>query len=73
MLLFGLPFNYYDRYATAIDRVTREDVERVARTYLDPAHATVVVVGDLVRIRPGIEALHLGPVVVVDANGRTVQ
>jgi predicted Zn-dependent peptidase len=73
MLLFGLPYHYYDGYATAIDRVTREDVQRVARKYLDPDHATVVIVGDLARIRPGIEALHLGPVVVVDVHGRAVE
>ena len=42
----------------------RADVQRVARNLLPAENAWVVVVGDLARIRPGIEALGLGPVTV---------
>ena len=41
-----------------------DHVQRVARRYLDPTRLTVVVVGDLATIRPGIEKLGLGPVEV---------
>ena len=42
---------------------------RVAQKYLSPDSSVIVVVGDLAKIQPGIEALHLGPVTVLDAEG----
>ncbi|HRP06962.1 MAG TPA: pitrilysin family protein [Gemmatimonadales bacterium] len=48
----------------AIGRVTAAQVQQAARKYLDPSHLTVVVVGDIARIRAGIEKLELGPVEV---------
>ena len=39
-------------------------VQAAAQKYLDPRHLTVVIVGDLNAIRPGIERLGLGPVEV---------
>jgi hypothetical protein len=36
-------------------------VQRVARKYLAPEQTSIVVVGDLKKIRPGIAALGLGP------------
>jgi len=52
--------------------VTPEEVTRVAEKYIAPDHLEIVVVGDLAKIRPGIEALRLGPVSVRDADGREV-
>jgi zinc protease len=62
LVRFGLPLDYYDGYVQQIMNVTAADVQRVAREYLRPDRMTVVVVGDVSRIRPGIEALGLGPV-----------
>ncbi|HEU5358307.1 MAG TPA: pitrilysin family protein [Gemmatimonadales bacterium] len=73
LLLFGLPFTYYNGFVAHLEQVTRQDVQRVARTYIDPDHLTVVVVGDLARIRAPIEALHLGPIEVLDAEGRAAK
>lgn len=73
LLLFGLPATYYDDYTARLEGVTREDVERVARKYIDPGHLTVVIVGDLAKVRAPIEALKLGPVVVVDGEGKPVK
>ncbi|HEX5387780.1 MAG TPA: pitrilysin family protein [Gemmatimonadales bacterium] len=64
LLLFGLPLDYYDHFAPRIDAVTAADVQRVARRYIQPDHLAVVIVGDVTRIRPRVEALGLGPVVV---------
>lgn len=61
LLLFGLPLDYYQRYLEQIMAISAEDVQRVARKYLAPERASVVVVGDLKKIRPGIAALGLGP------------
>ncbi len=72
LVTFGLPLDYYNGYVPKIMAVTVADVQRVARTYLRPDRVRVVVVGDVAKIRPGIEALHLGPVSVRDLYGNEV-
>ena len=67
---YGLPISWYGTFARQVQQVTAADVQRVARQYLDPARVHVVVVGDVEKIRPGIEALGLGPVVIRDLEGR---
>ena len=70
LLTFGLPPTYLSTYVGQVMRVSAADVQRVARQYFDPARVHVVVVGDVAKIRPGIEALGLGPVTVRDLEGR---
>ena len=72
LLSFGLPLDYYDSYVQRVMAVTREDVQRVARKYLNPSRVAVVVVGDLAKVRSGIEALGLGPISVRDWYGMEV-
>lgn len=69
---FGLPLETIPADLAAISKLTAADVQRAARTYLDPSKLTVVVVGDIATIRPGLEALGLGPVEVRDYNGKEV-
>jgi hypothetical protein len=45
-------------------------VNRVAKSELHPDGFTIVVVGDLAKIQPGVEALNLGPVTVLGPDGR---
>jgi hypothetical protein len=45
--------------------VTPADVQRVAQKYVQPDRVSVVVVGDLKVIEPGIRALNLGPVTIM--------
>ncbi len=72
LLTFGLPPTYFNTYVRRIMGVTAADVQRVARAYVTPDRFTVVVVGDLAKIRPGVEALKLGPISVRDLYGRTL-
>ncbi|MEO7966177.1 MAG: pitrilysin family protein [Gemmatimonadaceae bacterium] len=65
---FGLPLSDLTSYATKVRAVTPADVQRVARKYLTPNAATVVVVGDLTTIRASIDALKLGEVTVVPVS-----
>jgi len=44
---YGLGLDYPERYATLIKAVTREDVLRVAKSYLHPANAILVIVANL--------------------------
>lgn len=45
MELYDLPEDYFDFYRSRIEAVTTEDVSRVARRYLSPDTAIVVIVG----------------------------
>jgi zinc protease len=46
LAVFGLPDSYLTDYAKKIRAVTKDDVRRVARKYLDPGRLSIVVVGD---------------------------
>ncbi len=59
--LFGLSTSYFNQYVQRILAVTREDVQRVARQYLDPEKLAIVLVGDRAVIEDGVRALDLGP------------
>jgi zinc protease len=65
LLTFGLPLDYFSGYARRIRAVTSKDVQRVARAYIRPDSLSIVVVGDLAKVRAGIEALHLGSATVI--------
>ena len=43
--VYGLGFDYIEKYPNYIMRVTAEDIARVAKKYLDPENYTLVVVG----------------------------
>jgi predicted Zn-dependent peptidase len=68
--LYGLPADYWDRYASRIAAVTAEDVQRVARKYLNPDTLQLVAVGDATKIKSVLEKY--GAVEVYDANGALV-
>jgi predicted Zn-dependent peptidase len=63
-LLFGRPLATIAAEMKAINGLDAGDVQRAARAHLDPALLTIVIVGDIARIRPGIERLKIGPVSV---------
>jgi len=69
---FRLPPSELADYQRKIAAVTEADVDRVAKKYLQPEHFVTVVVGDLATIQPGVEALKLGTVQVVDTEGHQV-
>ncbi|MBS0183411.1 MAG: insulinase family protein [Nitrospira sp.] len=48
---FGLGFDYFTQYPKWIERVTKEDVQRVARQYLDPQRYALVVVGNIAKAK----------------------
>ena len=48
---FGLGFDYFSQYPKWIERVTKEDVQRAAKQYLDPQHYALVVVGNIAKAK----------------------
>jgi zinc protease len=70
LALFDLPESEIAGFNQRVAKVRPDQVTSVASRYIDPAHLAVVVVGDVAKIRPGIEALGIGPVKVLDPDGR---
>lgn len=62
MVQYGLPADYFNRYVDNVLAVTRADVERVARQYLDPDNVTIFVVGDRAAIEAQVRAQNLGEI-----------
>jgi predicted Zn-dependent peptidase len=60
MLYYGLPDDYFNNYIGKVLAVTKEDVQRVAKKYIDPENIAVVVVGDQKSVQKGLEGLKLG-------------
>jgi len=60
MLVYKLPDDYFAKYVQNIQAVTAADVMRVAQKYIQAGRFTVMVVGDLKTIEPGVRALNLG-------------
>lgn len=59
--IYGLPADYFNTYTENILAVTKDDVLRVARRYLDPDRVAIVLVGDRSAIGEKVSALSLGP------------
>lgn len=66
LAVFGLTLEDLVRHAQRVRAVTAADVQRVARQYLTPDRAHVVVVGDLARVREPVERLGLGAITVLE-------
>jgi predicted Zn-dependent peptidase len=65
--IYDLPADYYQTFGARIGAVSAEDVRHAADKYIQPDKFAVVIVGDRKAIEPGVKALNLGPLTVVDA------
>lgn len=68
----GLPDDYYQQYAKSIAAVTREDVLRVAKTYVDVDRLAIVIVGDRKAIEAPLKATGIAPIVPYDIEGNPI-
>ena len=67
-----LPETYFEDYAAKIDAVTRGDLTRVAKKYIDVDHMTLVIVGDRASIEAPLRATGIAPIQLLDVEGRPV-
>lgn len=65
----GLPDDYYEKYARNISAVTREDLMRVAKQYVDVDHLAIVIVGDRAKVEAGLKATNVAPITILDVEG----
>ncbi len=69
MELYDLPHDYFDRYRENIAAVSKEAVEHVARKYIDPDRALIVIVGNAKQIREPLGDLGV-PIHELDVDGK---
>jgi zinc protease len=66
--VYEFPADYWETYPAKILAVTAEDVQRMARKYLQPDALQIVAVGDASKVHAVLEKY--GPVELYDAEGR---
>jgi zinc protease len=66
---FGLPDDWWDRYADLVAALDASSVDAAARAEMHPDQLTWVVVGDRQAIEAELRAFDLGPVQLMDADG----
>jgi zinc protease len=71
MELYNLPHDYFDRYRENIAAVSAEDISRVARKYIDPDRALIVIVGNASQIREPLGTLGY-PIQDLDVDGNVL-
>ena len=70
-MTYGLPDSYFNEYISKVNAVTIEDVDRVAKKYLDPSKMAIVIVGERKVIEPGLKELGYS-ITMLDADGNPV-
>jgi zinc protease len=68
----GLPNDYYQQLGKNVAAVTKADVVRVAKQYIDLDHLTIVIVGDRATIEAPLKATGIAPIVAVDIDGNII-
>ena len=66
--LYGLPADYWDTYPQKIAAITTNEVQRVARKYLDLGKLQIVAVGDATKIASLLK--QFGKVEIFDTEGK---
>jgi zinc protease len=65
----GLPDGYYQGYGKMVSAVTKDDVLRVAKKYIDLDHLAIVIVGDREKIEAPLKATNIAPIAYLDIEG----
>jgi len=67
-----LPETFYKDYPAKIDAVTKADLVRVAKKYIDLDHMNLVIVGDRASIEGPLKATGIAPIQILDVEGKPV-
>lgn len=65
-----LPMEELQRISDGTAKTTLEETLATARKWADPSHVSLLLVGDVGKIRAGVEQLKLGEIVVLDVEGK---
>ena len=70
--VWGLPSTELQRGYDATNAVTIEQIAAASKKYVQPAQASLLLVGDRSKIEAKVKALNLGEIVVLDTEGKPV-
>ena len=70
--LHGLPMTALQAETDELNKLQLAPVNAVAAKYAAPAGTSILLVGDLSKIEPGIRGLNLGETVILDVEGKPV-
>ncbi len=68
LALYDLPDTYFEELIPRVNAVSADDVVRAAQRYIDPARASILVVGDHPVIADSLESLGFGAPQIVSAD-----
>jgi zinc protease len=69
LVVQGLPDDYFQQYAKNVSAVTKDDVLRVAKHYIDLNHLAIVIVGDRSAVEASLKATGIAPITYIDIEG----
>src|ERR1044072_5186737 len=69
LVVLGLPDDFYQTYAKNVSAVTKEDLQRVAKQYIDLNHLAIVIVGDRSHVEGPLKATGIAPITYIDLEG----
>ena len=72
LVVQGLPDDYYQTYAKNVSAVTKEDLLRVAKRYIDLGHLAIVIVGDRAAVEAALKATNIAPITILDVEGNPI-
>ena len=72
LVVQGLPDDYYQTYAKNVSAVTKEDLLRVAKRYIDLQHLAIVIVGDRASVEGPLKETGVAPITLLDIEGNPI-
>jgi zinc protease len=72
ILDYNLPANYTEIQAKILKSMTKEQIDALAKKYIDPNKLNMLLVGDKAKILPGLQKLGY-PIVELDVDGKPTE
>src|SRR4030095_11008368 len=69
ILDYNLPANYTETQAKILKSITKEQIDALAKKFIDPSKLNMLLVGDKAKILPGLQKLGY-PIVELDVDGK---
>jgi zinc protease len=72
MLQYNLPADYVDQQNKILQQITKSEIDALAKKYIHPEKVNIVLVGDKVRILPGLQKTGY-EIVELNTDGKPVE
>lgn len=71
LVVYGLPDTYFNDYIGKVNAITLDQVNGMAKKYLDPSKMAIVIVGDRKVVEAGLKELGY-PLTILDTDGNVI-